>query len=1429
MTGDDAQDVEQRARRYLANNPDAGVMEVLAQAPGVGPENRDLVVELVDGETPAEDPAPEVSNPGYETAKPPSGDGEGADSPGESEAGRERDLVAEARAVAGGKPITESNSNGGFGCVRHTSAEKNRADDTPDGVDSDGGDETADGPTSRDYTRNPDVCHPDGDGAAEGDFSDSPNARENEATPESVLDAFADAVEFFHSRLDDEVAVDLEGDASTAREYFEGPRGWDTETVEEKRLGWAPADERALLDYLMRHGHDREAILGTGLFTEELRPLWRGRYVFPYFDAEGRPVYAISRATGSAGGGAAGYDGHPEDFMSGKYAKPAHTKEYAAVDEPIYGLDTLGDGDGPVLIAEGIADAITAHEAGYRCVSPVTTQFKKRHREPLLDALRAHGVDRVYLAMDAERPTSDLVEDHDGWDALNVEQFGPGVKGAVATAVYLVEEGDVDARVVDLPRPGLDKVDLDDYLQEWTDGDLGPVLVSATPATAHPAHDPREFAIEVAQHTQVTSERKAGDGSALFDLDIRDVTGLSWDYRGPSPLGHTGESRNYFVLLRDLGVAYDHKRGVAYTPLSYLLVDAGERRAGSPNGSLSPWEMFVAWRHAKAEGHVATDDTIPHAALRGVAFEHGLADRDDLTDGWRLPAEAYNQVLDVVAEEYGVDPGRRPVGDRDGEGVANDPVSALPLERLDALGPEAGKRYARSRGYTWPSTEEARERLRNRIVEAMHHEEDVVIDAPTALGKSYTVATEPWLRRADVTDEQPVVQFSETREARDQAVMKTRSDGGTAAVLKGRREKCPVAAGLHDPADEDDEQAPDVIVTMNGTAASEWFDAVCDGRGVPFSAAHRYLDDHNDQDADLPCCATPKDVDEEDPSDDCPAMKQWQGVPRTDDGHPSVDVIHATHQFAYVPSLVRDCNVVFDERPSFTADLSNDRIQRAVTAYLREIDAPVSTWESFVSLATHEGYQGDAARERDATQEALEQRPDREWYLEDTDAHTLAPALARGLWYALRDDADANGRRASTVPHEPPRLDASAHEEEGWNRVWVTIVVDDSNRVRTVRTAPDMSLARCVVGLDAHPTPALWQRNTKPNIQATRVLDADERRLWRRYERGLTVVQVGDATRPLASGEYFDERGTRTLLEHLRERYGVRFDSVITAASVEQRTTQLMREAGVDDPETMHFGEEKSRDDFGGKAVGLVNGSIDPGDDYVLDLLAECGLDARPETSEGEDGETRRAHGREFVGGDADAAAAFLASVRENHVAQAAGRYARDADDPENGATVFVRTDASPAGFVDLEVPGVEWVATDKQRAVIEELRDRRGATARELAEATGVSKRHVARTLERLAEDGRVDVREGTGEHGADVYHDRGEGDAVGTVDLGPGEITTAPVWGSYTWSVSVSPAEVPDTSPNTPSPPPRRTAPSSQSGLGGFDDGGPPPNDAD
>ncbi|WP_299237532.1 hypothetical protein [Natronomonas sp.] len=67
-------------------------------------------------------------------------------------------------------------------------------------------------------------------------------------------------------------------------------------------------------------------------------------------------------------------------------------------------------------------------------------------------------------------------------------------------------------------------------------------------------------------------------------------------------------------------------------------------------------------------------------------------------------------------------------------------VSALPVGQLDALTPDDRRRAARKRGLEWPSTDAAREELFETLADVLRHEDDRVIDAPTSLGKSHTVA-----------------------------------------------------------------------------------------------------------------------------------------------------------------------------------------------------------------------------------------------------------------------------------------------------------------------------------------------------------------------------------------------------------------------------------------------------------------------------------------------------------------------------------------------------------------------------------------------------------------------------------------------------------------------------------------------------------------
>jgi hypothetical protein len=334
----------------------------------------------------------------------------------------------------------------------------------------------------------------------------------------------------------------------------------------------------------------------------------------------------------------------------------------------------------------------------------------------------------------------------------------------------------------------------------------------------------------------------------------------------------------------------------------------------------------------------------------------------------------------------------------------------------------------------------------------------------------------------------------------------------------------------------------------------------------------------------------------------------------------------------------------------------------------------------------------------------------------------------------------------------------------------------------------------------------MWNLNAAPGMDYDAILDPTERRLWRRFERGLTVVQVGDATRPRSgekAREWMNPDRVAAVLDRLTDAYGPAFSTAITTAQVETDLRRLLTDVGVrgvTDDSTMHYGEEKSRNDFGDETVGYLYGCMDPGDDMVLDALAELGKSATPATERDDDGELKRAKGRAFDGPDADTAAALLASVRENHVAQAAGRYARNPDDPDSRAVVYVHTDAAPSGFVDYETPGVEWLATETQREIVDELTCRPSATARDLADAVGCTKEHARRTLARLEERDLVHRHRGTGDHGADEWVDDDATNAL--VDVGPTAAvgtTNDPLSDSSRWSLAIRRRGGDNTAPQT------------------------------
>lgn len=239
------------------------------------------------------------------------------------------------------------------------------------------------------------------------------------------------------------------------REFLFKRYGFTRETIATHRIGYANDDARDIAAYLFDQcGFPATLIRGSGLYDpsdKQFRFLWPERYMFPYL-IQGKPMFFIGRAT----------DASPRygDKEPAKYKKQKVFE--GGPQEPIFGIDTVVDGH-PLIITEGVADCISAHQAGYAAISPVTIQFKKKDASEV--AAICKRASKVYLINDSE--------DNDA-----------GLHGAVKVGLELCKSG-VFPFLVEIPRQEqFVKVDLNDYIRK--SGDVQALLESARGVEEHP-------------------------------------------------------------------------------------------------------------------------------------------------------------------------------------------------------------------------------------------------------------------------------------------------------------------------------------------------------------------------------------------------------------------------------------------------------------------------------------------------------------------------------------------------------------------------------------------------------------------------------------------------------------------------------------------------------------------------------------------------------------------------------------------------------------------------------------------------------------------------------------------------------------------------------------------------------------------------------
>lgn len=194
--------------------------------------------------------------------------------------------------------------------------------------------------------------------------------------------------------------------------------------------------------------------------------------------------------------------------------------------------------------------------------------------------------------------------------------------------------------------------------------------------------------------------------SSVYDLTSRDIVGhvggtTDTGDRWASPW-HAGSDNTAFT---DKGCISCFRCEVSHGALQALALlgpsgPSGEMGCqkigkGHRNSSVGAnrlkgdWQLsWYAWLGAKQEGLIPSDDPVPYVVIDGLADEHDLMKYPEESGRDTLPAATYNAVLSLIEDEYGVDPGREPVGgemdEKQGEAKAQKQIAENEEEKIIA-------------------------------------------------------------------------------------------------------------------------------------------------------------------------------------------------------------------------------------------------------------------------------------------------------------------------------------------------------------------------------------------------------------------------------------------------------------------------------------------------------------------------------------------------------------------------------------------------------------------------------------------------------------------------------------------------------------------------------------------------------------------------
>jgi len=215
-----------------------------------------------------------------------------------------------------------------------------------------------------------------------------------------------------------------------------------------------------------------------------------------------------------------------------------------------------------------------------------------------------------------------------------------------------------NGKITDKEKQEILEDDFRGYYTLYNEKEIAEITFNELPKVFKQAYSEKEDKNELEEDYTPGQVESKGNKSALYDLDITDLTGRGFTDRDPHPLHNSETGANWCI---NSGVGHCWRHLVSLNALQFLCVESGYLtclEAGSPhhNSSAGPSKVkgddqaiWEAWLHAKKSGYIPEDDPVPTRAMHHIARKHDIYNP---SQGELLPAKAYNKVIETIDGEY---------------------------------------------------------------------------------------------------------------------------------------------------------------------------------------------------------------------------------------------------------------------------------------------------------------------------------------------------------------------------------------------------------------------------------------------------------------------------------------------------------------------------------------------------------------------------------------------------------------------------------------------------------------------------------------------------------------------------------------------------------------------------------------------------------